>query len=108
MWQTVTIQQPDAGRTPMGAPLPGWSDVTDLVDVPARIISVMVEDPQRDMTLVEDRYQVVLEPSGQHTEITSEMRVLDGSTAYDIRQVHPRPLGILSAPVVVDAVKVTV
>ena len=57
------------------------------------------------MTVLEDAYRVHVR--GVHPEITTAMRVLDGSDAYDIRRVVPPPP--FGTPVVVlDTVKVSI
>ena len=105
MWQTVTIQSPTKVIGSSGGRTPSWADVPGLVDLQARVLAVLNEDHDSEMTVLEDAYEVHVR--GVHAEITTRMRVLDGSTAYDIRRVVPPPP--FGSPVVVlETVKVGV
>jgi head-tail adaptor len=93
MWQRVTVQEPTEGRSASGDVTYTWTDVADLVDVPARIMVATTEATTPDMTVVTDAYEIHLAPGGQHTTIHPRMRVLAGADAYDIRKVAAPVIG---------------
>ena len=104
MWQTVTIEEPTPVIGSSGGRTASWAAVAGLTDVQARVLAVLNEDHDSEMTVLEDAYEVHVR--GVHPEITTEMRVVDGADAYDIRRVVPPPP--FGTPVVVlDTVKVS-
>lgn len=103
--QTATVESSTDGRSATGAIVPAWSPVAELTDIPARIIPMTTEEHERDMTVVEDAYEILLATAASATEVTAAMRVVDGSDAYDIRRVLPLPLGMPGGATIVHAVK---
>lgn len=82
--ELVTVQSPTEVRSAKGAVSHNWSDV--LADVPATIVPSVVESRGADMTVIEDRFDVVL--AGRLTSLHPTMSIVDGlGRRFDIEQI---------------------
>lgn len=65
-----------------------YSTVPGLEDIPAAVVAMSNEERRAEMTVVADRYTILL--SGSHPDITTEMVVLDDQGGvYDVLGVQP-------------------
>ena len=85
--QRVAIQAPIEVRDAAGGVSYLYETVDALADVAATVLPVVDERREADLTMVEDRYDIVL--AGHHPDVRPEMVVLDGAAVYDILRVQP-------------------
>lgn len=78
----VAIQAPTEVLSATGGVSYSWEVVPGRESVPATIFPVTDERREAEMTVTEDRYDVML--SGHHDDIDTGMAVLDGDGVYDI------------------------
>ncbi len=73
--ERVTFQAPTEVKSPKGSVSLVYANADGLTDIPATITATQVESRRPEMTIVEDRYDIVV--SGFRPEIVPEMAVLD-------------------------------
>lgn len=80
--QRVAIQASTEVRSAKGSTTYTWEVVPGLESVPATVFAVTDERREAEMTVTEDRYDIIL--GGHHPDIDTGMTVLDGVGVYDI------------------------
>lgn len=84
--ERVAIQEATEARSSKGSVTQAWAGVVGLGDIPATIVPSVIESQAGEMTVVQDRYNIVL--AGRHEAIQPAMAVVDGDgRRYDIEQV---------------------
>ena len=87
-WQRVDIENYTESQSATGAVVPTWAALHE--DVEARVLPLVVDEKAVAWaTPEEDAHEVHLR--GSWPDVRPRMRVVDGSTVYDIRQVIAAP-----------------
>lgn len=86
--QRVAIQAPVLEQDETGQELiTSYENVAGKDNLPARIVPVTDERRQERMTVITDRFDVLL--GGYHPDLTPDMYVLDNEAVYNILRVVP-------------------
>jgi hypothetical protein len=83
----VAIQGPVEVRSTAGGVSYTYENVDGKENLPARINALTEERRGDRMTVIEDRFEILL--GGNHPDLTSDMVVLDSEAVYGIKRVVP-------------------
>jgi hypothetical protein len=90
-FQRVAFQAPTPVQSAAGDMSYTYETVDALAAVPARITARRDETRGDRMTVLEDRYDILI--AGKHDDIVEDMAVLDGESVYDIIEIQPPAIG---------------
>lgn len=82
----LTIQTATNGRSPTGAPLPAWTNVAGLVDLPCRVTPVSGAENRTPEQILTQEVQRCVAPRNLAGVTTAHRALVDGR-AWDIASV---------------------
>lgn len=84
----VTIQQPAAGQDEIGQPVPGWSTLAEVWANVRHLNGVETIKAGAEMSAVKSSIRI-----RRRTDVTAAMRVVLGSTVYEVKAVLQDEVG---------------